>query len=100
MATAKKQAQEEGILVQEAECHLDSELFLDEYPRWRADGPQCPCILQGMFAYAEEAGWKEHEQTICRGYQQLVPRAGAEAKTLGWPDGGIQDHQGGDPRDL
>ena len=45
MATPKKWAQEEGIPVWEAECHLDSELFLDEYPRWRADGPQHPFIL-------------------------------------------------------
>ena len=35
-----------------------------------------------MFAYAEEARWKEYKQTICQGCQQLVPRAGAEAKTL------------------
>ena len=35
-----------------------------------------------MFAHAEEAGQKEHEQTIHWGNQQLVCRAGAEAKTL------------------
>ena len=45
MAAAKKWAQEEGISMREAEQYLDSENFLDEYPRWRADGPQRPCIL-------------------------------------------------------
>ena len=29
---AKKQAQDEGILVWEVEHHLDADLFLDEYP--------------------------------------------------------------------
>ena len=72
MAATKKQAQEEGIPVWEAECHLDSELFLNEYSRWRADVPQCPCILQRMFAYAEEAGCKECKQTIYQGCQQLT----------------------------
>ena len=82
MATAKKWAQEEGIPVWEAECHLDSELFLDECPRWKSDGPQCPCILQRMFTHAEEVGQKECKQTICCSHQQPVPRAEAEAKTL------------------
>ena len=80
MAAAKKRAQEEGISVWEAECHLDSKFFLDEYPRWRADSPQCPGILQRMFAYAEELGWKECEWTIHRGHQQPVPREDAEVK--------------------
>ena len=83
MAATKKWAQEEGIPVQEAECHLDSKLFLDEYPRWRADGPQCPCILQMMFAHAKEVGWKECKWTIHQGHQWQwpVPRAEAKAKT-------------------
>ena len=61
MAAAKKWAQEEGISVWEADCHLDSELFLDEYPRWRPDSPQHPYILQQMFTHAEEVGQKEQE---------------------------------------
>ena len=81
MASAKKQAQKEGISVQEVECHLDSKLFLDEYPRWRADSPQCPCILQRMFTYAKELGHKECEWTIHWGHQQLVPRADAKVRT-------------------
>ena len=66
----------------EVEHHLDSELFLDEYPRWREDCLQCPCILQRMFTYAKELGCKKCEQTIHWGHQQLVPREDAEAKTL------------------
>ena len=61
MVATKKQAQEEGISVLEADSCLHSELFLNEYPRWRADGPQCPYILQRMLAYAKEVGWKEEE---------------------------------------
>ena len=82
MAAAQKLAQEEGIPVEEAECHLDSKLFLDEYPRWKADSPQCPCILQRMFACIEEAGCKECKWTIHQGHQQPVPREEAEVKTL------------------
>ena len=82
MAAAKKWAQEEGISVWEVDCQLDSELFLNEYPRWRADGPQHPCILQRMFAYTKELRLKEHEWTIHQGHQQPVPWEDAEAKTL------------------
>ena len=61
MVTVKKWAQEEGISLWEAECCLDSDLFLDEYPQWRADGPQHPYILQRMFVHVEVVGWKEHK---------------------------------------
>ena len=91
MATAKKWAHEEGIPVQDVEYCLDSELFLDEYPRWKTDGPQCPCMLQRMFAYAKEVGQKEWEWTIHWGHQQPVPRVDAKAKTMvGWWDSGPQ----------
>ena len=73
--------QEEGISVWEADCHLNSKLFLNEYPRWRADSPQHPYILQQMFAHAEEVGKKEQEQVICQGCQHWVPREDAEVKT-------------------
>ena len=39
---AKELAQEVGIPVWEAECCLDTDLFLDEYPQWGADSPQHP----------------------------------------------------------
>ena len=82
MAATKKWAQEEGISMWEAGQCLDSELFLNEYPRWRADGPQCPCILQRMFAYAKEAGQKEQEWVTHQGCQHPVSRAMAKVKTL------------------
>ena len=43
-AAAKRQAQREGISVWEAEWYLDADLFLDEYPRWEASGPQHPYL--------------------------------------------------------
>ena len=63
-AAAIRQAQAEGISVWEAEQCLDADLFLDMYPWWKASGPQCPIILQGMFAHAGMAGWKEYEWAI------------------------------------
>ena len=64
----KKWAQEEGILVWEEECHLDVDLFLDEYPWWEASGPQCPFILHRMFIHAKTTGQKELEWAIHRGH--------------------------------
>ena len=58
---AKELAWEEGIPVWELEQCLDAYLFLDEYPWWRADSPQCPFILQRMFMHAEVAWQKEYK---------------------------------------
>ena len=80
LVAAKRRAQEEGISVWEAECHLDSNLFLDEYPWWRAYGPQYPCILQRMFVHAEVVGQKECERSICWDCWPLVPRANTEGE--------------------
>ena len=63
--TAKGLAQSEGLSVREAECYLDANLFLDEYPQWKAGGPHHPFILQRMFLHAAELGWKEMEWVIC-----------------------------------
>ena len=60
--------------VQEAECHLDAELFLDEYPRWQVRGPHCLFILQQMFIHATKSGQKEAERLICYSYQQGLPQ--------------------------
>ena len=38
--------------VREAECCMDVEMFLDEYPLWDIGGPHHPIILQGMFVHA------------------------------------------------
>ena len=42
---AKEQAMEMGISVREAECRIDMELFLDEYPRWELEAPHQSVIL-------------------------------------------------------
>ena len=70
----------------------DSELFLDEYPRWRADSPQHPCILQRMFTYAEEAGQKEQEWVTHWGCWQPVSRQ-PPRQNAGCPDGGVRNHK-------
>ena len=61
------------------EQFLDVDLFLDEYPWWKASSLQCPVILQGMFAHAAMAGQKEFKWAICHGCQQSYP--GLDAKT-------------------
>ena len=78
LAAAQKQAQAEGISVQEAEQHLDIDLFLDECPHQKASSPQHSVILQGMFAHAKMAGQKEFEWAICHGHWQSYP--GLDAK--------------------
>ena len=76
---AKERAQEEGLSIQEAECHLDTELFLDEYPRWDVRGLHCPFILQRMFVHATESGQKEAERLICHSCWAGLPRLDPEA---------------------
>ena len=41
----KEQAKEGGLSIWEAECCLDAELFLDEYPQWDVGGLHCPFIF-------------------------------------------------------
>ena len=65
----KEWAKEEGLSVQEAEHHLDAELFLDKYPRWDAGGPHCPFILQQMFIHAAKSRQKEAERLIHHSHQ-------------------------------
>ena len=67
-------AREMGVSIREDECELDAELFLDEYPRWDIEGPQCPIILNSMFLHAAGEGQKEVERFICQGCQQSLPR--------------------------
>ena len=80
LAAAKKWTQAEGISVWEVEQCLDVDLFLNEYPQWKAGGPQCPVILQGMFAHPKMAGQKEFEWAICHGCQQSYPGVDAKAE--------------------
>ena len=58
-------AREVGVSIQEAEHLLDTELFLDEYPRWDIGVPHHPIILHSMFLHAAREGWKEEERFIC-----------------------------------
>ena len=65
------------ISVREVERHLDTYLFLDEYPRWESGGPHCPYILQWMFAHMGTAGWKVYDHGIWWGCQQSMPKQDA-----------------------
>ena len=70
----KEWTQKEGLSIQEVECHLDAELFLDEYPWWDVRGPHGPFILQRMFVHDAESGKKQAERLICHGCQHGLPR--------------------------
>ena len=50
--TAREWAIEVGLLVREAEWRLDTELFLNEYPRWELGAPHQSVILHEMFPHA------------------------------------------------
>ena len=63
----------DGLSTREGECHLDTDLFLNEYPWWKAGGPHHPFILHRMFLHATELGWKEMEQAICQGHWRGTP---------------------------
>ena len=76
--TAKEQAREEGLLVQEAECCIDANLFLDEDLQWDVGGPHHPFILQRMFVHATKSGWKEAERLIHHDCQQGLPKLDPE----------------------
>ena len=47
-------AEEEGLSIQEAERVIESEMFLDEYPRWELRTPHQTVILHKMFLHAAE----------------------------------------------
>ena len=49
---AQEHAEEEGISYQESERVVDSELFLDEYPRWGLGTPHQSVMLHEMFLHA------------------------------------------------
>ena len=76
---AKEQASREGLSIQEMEQHMDTEMFLDEYPCWEAEGLHCPLILQEMFLQAAHSGRKEAECMICQGHQHGLPHLDLQA---------------------
>ena len=64
--TTKEWANAEGLSIWEMECHMDVDMFLDEYPHWKGEGLHHPLILQEMFLQAAHSGKREAEQMICQ----------------------------------
>ena len=60
--------------MQEAECHMDVELFLEEQARWEVDNPHCLIILHEMFQHVSEQRQKEAECMIYQGHQHSLPK--------------------------
>ena len=46
-------AEQEGLSYREAKWVVESNLFLDEYPRWDLGSPHQSIILHEMFLHAE-----------------------------------------------
>ena len=76
---AWEQAEEKGISYRESEQMVDSELFLDEYPRWGLGTPHQSVVLHEMFLHAAGQGQKEAECTFCRGHWGSVSKPEPEA---------------------
>ena len=57
--------EQEGISFREAQCIVELDLFLDEYPQWDLGTPHWPVILHEMFLHATARGLKEAE-CMCR----------------------------------
>ena len=68
---------------------VESDLFLDEYPRWDLGTLHWLVILHEMFLHAAAKGWKEAEQMTCQGFRQymsqLDPRADLSTIQLVYP---------------
>ena len=52
--TTREWAREMGLSIREAEQRIDTELFLDEYPRWELGALHQSVILHEMFLHAAE----------------------------------------------
>ena len=59
--TIKELANAEGLSIQEIECHMDVDMFLDEYQCWDAGGLHCLLNLQEIFLHATHMGRREAE---------------------------------------
>ena len=70
---AKRWVTEKNISVQEAERHLDTQLFLDEIPKWQPGGPHSSLLYQMMLTHAKAVRLREYHQGICQGNQQPSP---------------------------
>ena len=49
---AHEHAKETGMSIRELERVVDSELFLDKYPRWGLGTPHSSVVLHEMFLHA------------------------------------------------
>ena len=58
-------AEQEGISFREAQCIVESDLFLDEYPQWDLGTLHWPVILHEMFLHTVARGQKEAEHMCC-----------------------------------
>ena len=56
---AHEWAKEKGISYRELERIVDSELFLDKYPRWGLGTPHQSVVLHEMFLHTAGQGLKE-----------------------------------------
>ena len=72
-------ARETGLLIQEVEHWIDTELFLNEYPQWELGSPHWLVILHEMFLHAADRGQKEVECMVHWGHQGSMWRPGMEA---------------------
>ena len=81
---AQEWAEEKGISFRESEQMVDSELFLNEYPRWGLGTPHQSVVLHEMFLHATGQGQKEAECMFCQGCQGSVsePEPGADQSTM------------------
>ena len=69
---ARHRVEREGISFREAQCVVELDLFLDEYPWWDLGTPHWPVILHEMFLHATTRGWKEAEHMCQRGHLSRV----------------------------
>ena len=77
-------AGQEGLSYREAERVVESNLFLDEYPRWNLGSPHWSVILHEMFLHVESRGCKEVECMCHQGHQSCVrePHSEEDQSTL------------------
>ena len=62
---ACRMAEQAGLSYREAKWVVESDLFLDEYPRWDLGSPHRSVILHEMFLHAESRGRKEAQCMCC-----------------------------------
>ena len=75
---AHHMVEQEGLSYREAKQIVESDLFLDEYPRWDLGSPHRLVILHEMFLHAESRGQKEAECMCHQGHQSRVREPSSE----------------------